>query len=247
MYYSQFGEDRILDKLFGGKSTGSCVEVGANDGVNDSTTFYFEQRGWRCILIEPNPDLCRAIASTRTARLFPCAASDAEGVATLHVAEGAGRAHGVSGLGSAEESHRRITGYGFAVRPIEVRTRPLDAVLAEAGLQEGQIDFISIDVEGHELQVLKGLSIDRWKPAVLIAEDNSRFQDLSVVRHLRSFGYVPFKRTGVNDWFAHQSNTRLVSRVGRLSWHFAALNALARARLRKIPGLLALRSALLGR
>ena len=41
MFYSQFGEDKILSKIFQGKTQGVCVEVGANNGVDDSTSLFF--------------------------------------------------------------------------------------------------------------------------------------------------------------------------------------------------------------
>ena len=96
VYYSQFGEDKILAEIFNGKSNGLCIEVGANDGVNDSTTMYFEKIGWKCILLEPNPDLCKLIRVARNSILVELAASDKNGEVTLFVAEGAERAHGVS-------------------------------------------------------------------------------------------------------------------------------------------------------
>jgi FkbM family methyltransferase len=246
MFHSQFGEDRILADLFEDRSDGLCIEVGANDGVNDSTTYYFEQKGWDCLLVEPNPDLCREIRAVRRARLFECAASAGEGTATLYIAEGAERAHGVSGLSADGEAARRIAGYGFTARPLEVRMRRLDDMLEEAGIARSP-DFISIDVEGHEIEVLKGFSVDRWKPGIIIAEDNSHFQDDTVPRYLLRFGYVPFRRTGVNDWYAHRSNRSLVNAGSRSSWRWAAFTARARKRLRKVPGLLALRNFLSGR
>jgi FkbM family methyltransferase len=247
MFYSQFGEDRLLARIFEGKRSGLCIEVGANDGVNDSTTYYFEQQGWDCLLIEPNPDLCLAIRAVRDARLFECAASAEEGLATLYIAEGAARAHGVSGLGADDEQARqRISAFGFAARPVQVTKRRLDAMLEEAGITRSP-DFITIDVEGHELEVLKGLSIDKWKPHIILTEDNSQFEDDSVLRYLSRFGYKPFRRTGVNDWYAHFSRRELVNLRSRFSWQRAAFKARARNRLRRVPGLVALRNFVLRR
>jgi FkbM family methyltransferase len=246
MFYSQFGEDRLLEDIFRGRRDGLCVEIGANDGINDSTTYHFEQQGWDCLLVEPNPGLCCAIRASRQARLFECAASATEGYSTLFIAEGAERAHGVSGLGSEEGAVRRINGFGFVARPLTVRTRRLDDMLEEAGITCSP-DFVTIDVEGHELEVLKGFSVDRWRPLVIIAEDNSNFEDDAVPRYLRRFGYLPFRRTGVNDWYAHQSTHSLINISSRCSWQWAALKTLARKRLKKLPGLLRLRKLMLGR
>ena len=242
MYYSQFGEDKILSEIFRCKSAGICIEVGANDGINDSTTLFFEKNGWNCILVEPNPSLCQMIRSTRNARLYECAASDRRGVATLYVAEGADRAHGVSMISAEEEAQNKIRSYGFTNRPVQVYTRTLDDILAELKPSSG-IDFVSIDVEGHELEVLKGFSIERWMPVVIIVEDNSYFEDTSVRNYLKQFGYVCFKRTGVNDWYAYRKNQGLVNLCSRSGYRWIALKTRAKNKLKKIPGVMKISSS----
>ncbi len=235
MFYSQFGEDRLLSEIFEDVVKGCCVEVGANDGINDSTTYYFEQLGWNCLLVEPNPELCHEIRKVRRGPLFECAASDARGTASLYVAYGAQRAHGVSGLGDAQEVGQRIARFGFEARPVSVNTRRLDDILEEANLP-GHLDFVTIDVEGHEIPVLQGFTLERWQPTILIVEDNSQFADSSVVRYLRRHDYLPFRRTGVNDWYAHRTRKDLCTLSGQGAWMTAALDARIRRLLRKLPG-----------
>jgi FkbM family methyltransferase len=232
-FYSQFDEDRILARIFAGKSDGVCVEVGANDGVNGSTTLYFEKQGWRCVLIEPNPALCAEIREKRSALLFECAASDRSGTATLHIAEGAWRADGMSTISARSGDRERIRRQGFSTRPVDVPTLTLDEILGKAQLG-GQIDFVTIDVEGHEHEVLQGFSLERWKPTILILEDNSNTEDQTVVRHLAELGYEPFLRTGVNDWFAHRSNKELVNIRNKLRRTTVLMSARWRDRLRRI-------------
>lgn len=230
-YYSQFGEDEILSELFGGKRQGVCVEVGANDGVTDSVTYHFEQLGWRCILVEPNPDLCKLIRGNRNATLYECAASDQTGFATLHIAEGASRAHGVSTICGDEEAQRRIKGYGFTSRPVKVGKRRLDDLLGESNIENG-IDFMSIDVEGHEYEVLQGFTLKRWKPKILVIEDNSNRSDPRVRSYLASHDYLPFKRTGVNDWFAPRSESQLLSWKNRSRYFLGYAKARTLAKLK---------------
>ena len=235
MFYSQFGEDRLLAQIFDDVREGLCVEVGANDGVNDSNTYYFEQIGWDCILVEPNPELCRGIREKRNSRLFECAVSSQPGTAVLNVADGPGRAHGVSSLGESAAAKSRIAAFGFKSRELTVPTRTLDDILLEAQVQQG-LNFVSIDVEGHELEVLKGFSLSKWKPVIVILEDNSNCEDQTVAEYLRRFGYVPFRRTGVNDWYGHRSDRRVISMQALLGWRLAALRERLRSRARKIPG-----------
>lgn len=235
-FYSQFGEDRLLAELFAGIDDGLCVEVGANDGVNDSNTYYFEKLGWDCILIEPNPELCTQIRRHRSGRLFECAVSSVCGFAVLNIAEGPGRAHGVSALGEPSTASRKIASFGFESRPMQVATRTLDDLLQEADIDK-PLRFVSIDVEGHELDVLQAFSLDKWRPTIVIVEDNSNFEDGAVRAHLRRFGYVPFMRTGVNDWYAHRSNSALANVSSTNTWRWASLSARSRSRLHRVPGL----------
>ena len=199
MFHSQFGEDKILASVFADKIKGCCVEVGANDGVNGSTTLYFERLGWTTVLVEPNPELCSELRKVRTGQLFECAASDTDGTAVLNLAEGVDGAHALSTISTDKAAQRTLQRHGYVTRPVQVTTRRLDEVLTDAGLE--QIDFMTIDVEGHELAALKGMTLDRWRPSILIVEDNSLFGEFRVKRYLKHYGYERFYRTGVNDWF----------------------------------------------
>lgn len=257
LYYSQFGEDRLLEKLFKGKVQGVCVEVGANNGVDGSTTLYFEERGWDCILVEPNPVLCDELRARRKAQLFECAASNTPGTAILHVAVGAEQSHAVSALGDEGKAAQILQEHGFRTEPVEVVTRRLDDILNEAR-PSGGIDFISIDVEGHELELLRGFSLDLWRPAVLIVEDNAPLWESAVADYLKAQGYVRFRRTGVNDWYAHVSNRDLAGPGRQLAYYpsmvfgralMLALKVVTPIApvLRRVPGMPLLREILLGR
>lgn len=239
-YYSQFGEDQILETLFAPDYRGQCMEVGANDGVYGSTTLRLEQLGWTTILVEPNPVLAARLRRDRKAQVFECAASDRAGSATLHIAEGAPHADGVSLLASDQAAAaRQIARFGFQSRPVEVAVRTMDSILEEAGATSG-IDFISIDVEGHELSALRGCDLARWRPRILLIEDNSECTDTTVRDHLAGQGYVPFRRTGVNDWYAREDDRDLVSAEARSAYARTA-GDIRRAHRRGAPARLARR------
>lgn len=246
MFFSQFGEDRILSEIFRSRPHGVCVEVGANDGVHGSNTLYFERLGWRCVLVEPNPSLCAEIRAVRHATLFQCAASNREGATTLHVVEGAWRADGMSTTSDSPEDHARIAAQGFKSHPIEVPTARLDQILEAAGI-EAPIDFISIDVEGLEAVVLEGLSLQRWRPTILIIEDNSNAGSATVPDYLARFGYTRFLRTGVNDWYAQRTNRTLVNAASRIRMASTLFALRARAILKRIPFAVKARNALRSR
>jgi hypothetical protein len=80
---------------------------------------------------------------------------------------------------------------------LEVRTRTLDEILTEAGTK--RVDFVSIDVEGHELEVLDGFDLSRWRPRLVLIED--LLLHIRLHRYLARQGYRVFRRTGINNWY----------------------------------------------
>jgi FkbM family methyltransferase len=204
-WYSQYGEDQLLAQIFG-RTAGLCVEVGANDGVKYSNTKHFEEIGWQCILVEPTPALCRKIRANRNGKLFECAASSAEGEMLLHVVEENDLFSSLEDCSTmAEDLYQNKS----KIKSISVSVRPLDAMLSEAHAQS--IDFVSIDVEGHEISVLGGFDLDRWRPCVVLIEDKSDLDVTEVERHMVQRGYRRFYRSGGNDWYA---------KSGRISAYF---------------------------
>jgi FkbM family methyltransferase len=193
--YAQFGEDLRLHALFG-DDQGVCVEVGGHDGVSGSMSLYFEEMGWTCLVVEPIPELAAAIRARRRCLVAEAAADEAEGEATLLVPEGS---ETFATLDNDNTRRSRIGELQGEMRKVRVRTRRLDDLMADAGVS--RVDFISIDVEGNELNVLKGLSLDRWNPRFLILEDNSFCRDRSIPDHLRLQGYRLMRIWGVNHWY----------------------------------------------
>jgi FkbM family methyltransferase len=239
-FFSQFGEDRLLKALFENQQGLTCVEVGANDGINGSVSLHFEKLGWRCVLVEPNPTLCSILREKRNSYVFEGAASRSVGKATLMLAEGDDLSHAVSSIEPSNEA--AIKRAGYAVRRVEVETAPLDMILEDAKVKSASIAFVSIDVEGHELEVLKGFSLEKWQPNILLIEDNSILFGSEVRRYLEERGYTRFRRTGVNDWYASEQFLPAASKNPKAKYWASMIRArimmarrLAFARLRTIP------------
>lgn len=131
-YYAQYGEDRILNRIFN-KQTGCCVEVGGFDGVTGSNTYFFERLGWNCLVVEPMPEFCRKIKAARSCEVAEIAASDKVGEVEFYVAVG------VETLLTMEKSaghFARIKGLcQQEVEKITVKTARLDDILRERGMQ----------------------------------------------------------------------------------------------------------------
>jgi FkbM family methyltransferase len=183
-------EDRLKAEFFDGSPPGFFVEVGANEPQRGSQTWQFEQTGWSGVLVEPQPDLARQLCRTRRARVFAVACSspaNAGGLARLYLL----------GPHSSLKPELVVTGV-FPEGTIDVLARTLDDILAEAEAP-APIDFVSIDVEGHEVEVLRGFDLKHWRPRLLLIEDH--VSSLAVHRFLTRSGYRLMRRTGVNGWY----------------------------------------------
>ncbi|CAM8366314.1 fkbM_fam, methyltransferase, FkbM family [Candidatus Methylopumilus planktonicus] len=199
IFYAQYDEDKILNKIFKNRKNGICAEVGGFDGLTGSNTMFFENIGWSCLIVEPMPEFCKKIKILRKCIVAQYAASTGEGSADFYIAEG------VETLSTMEHSDAhflRINSTpGSNLRKISVKTKRLDDILIEHGFDS--IDFITIDVEGHEISVLNGLDFKKIKIKILIIEDNSNGFDRSVKNLMALNGYRRFKKTGCNDWYTN--------------------------------------------
>lgn len=92
---------------------------------------------------------------------------------------------------------------------IEVPVRALDDILAEVDAPKG-FDFLSIDVEGHELEVLSGFDLARWRPRLILLEDH--VANLNKHRFLRNAGYRLIRHFEYNGWYVpREANVRVAS------------------------------------
>ena len=160
---------------------GYFIEAGANDGVTQSNTLYFErQHGWRGLLVEPIPDLAdqcrrnRPRCRVESVALVPRGFSDAEVEMRycnlMSVVKG--------GMASPEEEDRHIAA-GEACQAIDsyslrVPAKTLSDLVDEHAID--QVDFLSLDVEGFEAQALAGLDFSRHQPRFILVEARYRPQ-----------------------------------------------------------------------
>lgn len=159
------------------KKPGFFVELGANDGVSASNTLYFEKhRGWRGILVEPIPELYRECVKNRPrAAVFNCACVDGRDSSICSTEMTYCNLMSVVNDAFRDEDERnKWLEWGERAQPgikshsIVVPARTLASVLEECGNPE--VDFLSLDVEGYEVQVLQGLQLEKHRPRWILAE-----------------------------------------------------------------------------
>ncbi len=190
--FSQFGEDALILEFFAGKTDGFFVEVGANDPENLSQTLFLERAGWHGILVEPQSQCCEKLRVARPqSQVFQvaCGAPEQRGKAMLHLNDTGSK------LAAGKLNDSAADGF----EAVQVMT--LDDVLQKSG--NPKVDFLSIDVEGLELEVLRGFSLEQHRPRLMLVEDNLPNR-LTVHHHIKKRGYQLVKRTGCNNWYVPQ-------------------------------------------
>jgi FkbM family methyltransferase len=203
---AQFQEDFALLRLFGADHKGFFLDIGANDGLHGSNTYLLEQHGWKGILIEASPGLAATCQHTRPGSIVVNKAVVGDPnihTVTLHeYSSGLSgeRFDALSSVGGPSSYEKIAFAAGAGVTTVEVSAARLDDILLEHGVT-GRIDFMSIDVEGSELDVLRGFSFDRYRPRVILVEDNSFGSDLTISNYLDQVGYQPVCRSFVNVWY----------------------------------------------
>jgi FkbM family methyltransferase len=206
---SQQEEEKLVRDFFDGETKGFFVEVGANHPTEGSQTWHLEQIGWTGVLVEPQPDLAAFLVTARkNARVFAtaCTSPDNAGQSLpLHV----------DGARSALDPDRMAPG-ARADYMISVPTRTLDSILHEADAPV-PLELLSIDVEGHEIEVLRGFDFAHWQPLLILVEDH--VGHLRTHRHLKRHGYRLIRRLGNNGWYVPDHDRTPVSASER--WEIA--------------------------
>ena len=162
--YAQHLEDYHLARVFGGQRDGFYIDVGAGHPVADNVSCWFYQKGWRGIIVEPQPDLVALYETIRPRDIRECCVlGRSEGEVTFHAVE---RLHGFSTI--VAEFAEKAAGFGahFVTRKVPMKTL---AALCETHAV-GEIDFLKIDVEGAEAEVLAGGDWTRHRPKVIVCE-----------------------------------------------------------------------------
>jgi FkbM family methyltransferase len=186
---------------------GKFVDVGANDGEIGSMTYDLEKNGWTGILIEPNPILVENLKKIRTSPVYPFAISSVEGDLPFYIVEGPGNSHGLSRFNYTQEFEDHVKQIGGAVTKTIVPVRKISSIMKEASNLES-VDLLKIDVEGHELEVLKSFDFKKYRPRLIVTEDNFKDSDKSVRLFLKANGYNVIARDRINYWFAENSEIK---------------------------------------
>lgn len=205
-FYSQGGEDFLLSLLFPSMTEGVFVEVGCIDGKRFSNTYHFEKKGWTGICVEAHAGYIDLLRKNRPNSII------------VHAAAGEQDQDNVSffansrGSLSTLEKHREkqfSENYGEYFTGFETQQVPmltLGTIFERCNV--GHIDILSLDIEGYEVQALKGINFDRIKPTVMVIECDSDEDRKAVEAILFPHGYHYITRLCCNLFYSQDPSHR---------------------------------------
>jgi len=202
--YAQGAEDIIIPHIarydFGLDGPGRYVDVGCNAPVKYSNTFLLYLIGWRGINIDANAELVAECKRVRRQDICVRAAvSDSEREVVFHKAKD-------DAVSTIDETRlvEWKKHFEFSDEDQETLvTRTLTSILDEQWTKGDAIDLLSIDVEGHDFQVLRSLDLSRYRPKIVVIEMHSiaKIEENEIYKYLILNGYI-FKHFAVlNAYF----------------------------------------------
>lgn len=206
--YSQHGEDLLIDLLLGHKQNGYYLDIGANDPFFNSNTNRFYNKGWNGVNIEPNKIAFEKIQSVRRRdKNVNVAISDTRGELLFYELENDTT---VSTL-DYSSAVRMSQMLGLPIIERKVKTLTLQDVFNN--YIEKPVDFLTVDAEGHDLNVLKGNGWNDFRPSLIIIESNNDFERIR--EFLESVDYLHIFSNLYNSIFIDKltKHTGLVEKI----------------------------------
>jgi len=195
MYYSQYRQDEYLETIiFKGFKNGVYMDVGAHDGITINNTLYFEKNNnWTGINIEPLHDIYNKLVTNRPNSInINCAVCNNDGYAEFICNKG--YTEMLSGLKNNfdQRHYSRLQNenkeHNSTSEIIRVDTKRIETICDVYNVKH--INFLSIDVEGAEFEVIKSINFDKVFIDVIVFENNYDDVSIPIIKYLEDKNYV---------------------------------------------------------
>ena len=195
MFYSQDNQDRYLEQnVFKSYKNGVYVDVGAHDGITINNTLYFEKNHqWTGINIEPIKSVYDKLVANRPDNVnLNCAVCNQDGeteflcnVGYTEMISGIKETFDTRHLNRLQNENRQM---GSTTNVIKVNTKRLETIFDEHKLSH--INYLSIDVEGAEFEVIKSINFDKVYIDCIGFENNYNDTSVPIVQYLEDMNFV---------------------------------------------------------
>lgn len=219
-YFSQYKQDEFLDKvLFNKKRNGFFIEIGAHDGISLSNSLVFEKsRNWEGICIEPNPTVFEKLTKNRKSLNLNVCIGDANDIVKFTQIEGyAEMLSGVSNKYDTRHLERiknEVIKNGGVIKSIDVQMVCLDAI---SQINERSIDFISIDTEGNELDIVKSIDFKKIHIKVLVIENN--YNDKNLAHFLKKENFILIANLATDEVYIRENEFNFNVKFNLFFWN----------------------------
>jgi FkbM family methyltransferase len=202
-YYGHVAEDVVISKLLGNPNRGFYVDVGCHHPIRFSNSFAFYFRGWNGITIDANAVLINQHRKIRPKDIsINCAASDKEEKILFTQFEDDSLSSISRDFINKQQRNHRI------ISETELKTRTLNSILKENNCPS-KFEFLSIDVEGHDYEVLRGVDLNEYHPKLIIIEIQGlhyeKIKSSIIYNYLDNQGYEFVAYYGINAIFLSKS------------------------------------------
>lgn len=205
--YAQNFEDLMLWRALKDVENGFYIDVGAQDSITDSVTKAFYDRGWSGINIEPVDQFYRTLVNHRQRDInIKAAVRSKSGHVVIHAITDTGMSTTHDEIANIHRSNGWTN-----IEEVVVPAVTLDQVCRENGV--GQINFLKIDVEGDESEVLAGLSLTEFRPWILVIEATAPTTNADIsaawMPYVTSKRYELVYFDGLNKFFVAEEHSEL--------------------------------------
>jgi len=199
-YYSQDGQDKyILETFFPYEKKGVFVDIGANDGITFSNTYAFEKRGWTGYCIEPLDKVFPILQANRPGSMcIQAVISDFRGKTDFLAING--YCEMLSGeMKKYDPRHLERIEKEIAEHGGTKKLVPTYSYRFEDLIKLEDIDYLSIDVEGGELDIIQSIDFKKYYVKVLSVENN--YHDVKMADLIESYGFHFVNNLGRDNIF----------------------------------------------
>lgn len=193
-FYGQELQDMYAYLYFKGKKDGFFIDIGAYDGFTISNTYSLEKIGWEGICIEPVPNIFERLIKNRKCECINAALSDNDIVDSKFIQTKGGRSGFTRNMSNEMQTAAEKEGI---IAEINVKSVTFDTIMDNH--HKKYIDFMSVDVEGSEIEILKTINFDKYKFGLITVENNHGKDRLKSFMKLR--GYKALFDIGVDILF----------------------------------------------